>query len=185
MIYLGLLCPVMGCIKVDFNKGEHIVYGSSGVCCIEDIKNIRFSHERAARQYYVLQPIGSQGSKIYIPVDSNSLNDKMRYVLSKDEIDNILQDVKDKEIIWQEDKKVRSEDFKRILKDKNQQEMLLMVSCIYLKKQELKSIGKKLNTTDEILLKEAERCINQEFSFSLNLPTGQVGGYIQSKLGMN
>ena len=57
-----------------------------------------------------------------------------------------------------------------------------MVSCIYLKKQELIACKKKLNSSDEEILKEAEHYIDEEFAFSLNIPAEQIGPYIQDKL---
>ena len=48
-----------------FSKGETVVYGGSGVCEIDDIKDVRFYHERP-QKYYILKPLfvnqGSPGS---------------------------------------------------------------------------------------------------------------------------
>lgn len=167
-----------------FAKGKYIVYGNAGVCYIEDIRMIQFDSEQIERMYYVLQPISRQSSTLYIPTDNERLNKKMRYVLTKEEIDEILQDVCQQELMWEEDKKVRQERNKQVLQEKDQEKMLLLVSCIYLKKQELEENGKKMNTTDENVLRELEHYINEEFAFSLHLPVGQVGEYIREHLGV-
>ena len=167
-----------------FQKDEYVVYSNAGVCHIKDIKSMKFPTEDMARTYYILQPIGNEASIFYIPVDKENLNGKLRKVLTKIEIDTILEGIKGKECDWENDKRKRTEDFKQILKNKNHQEMLLMASCIYLKKQELTARGKKLHSSDEEILKKAEHYIDEEFAFSLNLPTGQIGSYIQNKLGI-
>ncbi|MDO4344647.1 MAG: CarD family transcriptional regulator [Eubacteriales bacterium] len=169
-------------MEIDFCKGGYVVYGSAGVCYIEDIRNMRFPSERGERCYYILRPVRNASSTLYVPVDNEKLREKMRHVLTKEEIDAILEENRDKEIQWQSDKKKREEEFRKILKERNQKEMLLLVSCIYLKKRELISAGKKLNYTDEGILQEAERCIDDEFSFALRLPAGGVGAYIRERL---
>ena len=168
-----------------FQKGEYVVYSNAGVCHVEDIKRMKFSAQDEEQTYYILQPIGNAASTLYIPLDNEKLNAKLRKVLTRDEIDHILAEIKEKELHWEEDKKKRAEKFKEILKEKEQKKMLLLVSCIYLKKQELLSCGKKLNFTDEGVLQEAERYIDEEFAFSLDIPIGQVGIYIQDKLGID
>ena len=102
--------------------------------------------------------------------------------MSKEEIDTILDNVRTQYIIWPDDRRIRMERFKEILYAKNQQDMLMLASCIYTKKKELAACGKKLSSSDEMILKETERFVNEEFSFSLKLSTGQVAAYIQEHL---
>ena len=119
---------------------------------------------------------------VYVPVDNEKLTKKMRRIMSKEEIDTILDNVRTQCIIWQDDRRRRMEQFKEILSAKNQQDMLLLASCIYTKKKELSALGKKLSASDEMILKETERFVNEEFAFSLKLSAGQAAEYIQEKL---
>ncbi|MBP3702487.1 MAG: hypothetical protein J6I65_01755 [Lachnospiraceae bacterium] len=169
-------------MKKEFEKGDHVVYGNSGVCYIEDVKEIKFDFNPAKRTYFILRPLHNPASVTYVPVDNEKLKKKMRYILSKEEIEEVLKNAEHRKIAWVEDKKKREEIFKKVLQEKNQEDMILLVSCIYMKREELIETGKKLNATDEAILKEAERFINDEFSFSLKLSAGQVGEYIQRKL---
>ena len=169
-------------MATEFQKGEYVVYDNAGVCCIADITKMKFSYERVERLYYILRPINNQASTVYVPVDNEKQVQKMRYVFTKEEIDKILYSTKDECLVWNEDKKQRSEEFKKILSEKDQRQMLLLASCIYLKREELIEKGKKLSNADEQVLKEAERFINEEFAFSLQLSEGDTAQYIQSKL---
>ena len=168
----------------DFKKSEHIVYDNAGVCLIEEIATMKFKYWDNERLCYILRPIGNRTSVVYVPVDNEKLTKKMRHVMSKHEIDSILDRTRSRSIIWPEDRRQRSEEFRQILSEKNQQNMLLLASCIYTKKQELVAAGKKLSSSDEMILKETERFVNEEFAFSLNLSTKQVSEYIQEKLGL-
>lgn len=171
-----------GEMMANFEKSDHIVYDNAGVCFIEDITAKKFDYWDNKRICYVLRPIGNPGSFVYVPVDNEKLTKKMRRIMSKEEIDTILDNVRTQYIIWPDDRRIRMERFKEILYAKNQQDMLMLASCIYTKKKELAACGKKLSSSDEMILKETERFVNEEFSFSLKLSTGQVAAYIQEHL---
>lgn len=132
--------------------------------------------------YYILRPVGNHSSTLYVPMDNEKLIAKMRDVLTKQQIDDMLSGIRDKVIDWQSDKKKRAEEFKQIMRDKNQEELLTLVGCIYMKKQELLAAGKKLNFTDENILQEAEKYIYEEFAFALNIPVCDVSDYIQQNI---
>ncbi len=165
-----------------YKKGDYIRYSSSGVCLIEDIKKLDYTRSKNEQDFYVLKPVGASSSTIYVPVANENLTSKMRYILKKDEIDKLIQSVKKDEILWIEDRKARTENFKDILKRCDPQELLKLVSCIYLKKNEFADSGKKLTATDDSVLTQAEAMIENEFSFVLNLSGAQVGEYIREKL---
>lgn len=166
----------------NYSKGAYIVYGKAGVCCIDDICEMKFGTEKNERTYYILRPLGNSASTLYVPVENEILTSRMREVMTKQQIDDLLGKVRDRVIKWESDKKKRAEEFKRILREKNQEELMMMVGCIYLRKQELLSNGKKLNFTDEGFLQEAEKYIHEEFAFALDIPACEVSTYIQEKI---
>ena len=51
-----------------YQAGDYIVYGTSGVCRVDEIKPSPFEGEEG-RQYYTLTPVTGTET-IYIPVDS-------------------------------------------------------------------------------------------------------------------
>ena len=64
-----------------FEKGEYIIYGSNGVCEVQDYMNA--AGETDNRTYYVLAPMRSKGSTIFSPVDNQKV--LMRKVMTKEE----------------------------------------------------------------------------------------------------
>ena len=132
--------------------------------------------------YYILKPMKNDESTIYIPADNETLVGKLRRVMTKDEIDSLLLGMRDKEIEWNNDRRSRMEQFRTILVDGVTQKLLLMIRCIYMKKRELTEQGRKLSTTDENILKSAEKLVEDEFSYVLDIPQSEVGRYIRNLL---
>mgnify|MGYP002583101829 FL=1 len=168
-----------------FSRGDYVVYGTSGICMIEDIRLMKFAMDSEKSTYYVLKPESSDSSVVYVPAKNEKLMSKMREVMTKDEIDSLLLGMKDKEIGWEKDRRIRSEIFHDILVKGVTQKLLLMIRCLYMKKRELIPLGKKLPTTDENTLKSAEKLVEEEFSHVLGIPGTEVSGYIRSLLNVS
>lgn len=162
--------------------GEYVVYGTNGVCMVEDIKMMRFALDTEKNPYCILKPAGNESSTIYVPLNNEKLMSKVRPVMTKEEIDSLLLGMRDKEIVWDGDRRNRTERFHDILLNGVTQKLLLMIRCIYMKKQELMSVGKSLSTTDDNTLKSAEKLVEEEFSHALDIPRDDVSGYIRSLL---
>lgn len=165
-----------------FNKGEHVLYSKTGVCLIDDIRTCEFLNKD--QLYYILKPVSSKGSTVYVPVDS-ALTDDMHPIVTVEEIDTLLTASKDKEIKWIEPKGDRAEYFNSIISESDRQKLILLIRCIYMKKQEKQLEKKHLSATDDAILKTAEKLIDEEFSFAIGCSESKVGEYIRAKLGMN
>ena len=95
------------------NINDTILYGSEGVCTVVDIVERDFGGK--AMQYYVLKPVYNNSSTIYVPVHNEALTAKMRRILSKEEIYDIIQAMPGEESMWIEDENERKEKYKEIL----------------------------------------------------------------------
>ena len=168
-----------------FSKGDYVVYGTSGVCVIEDIKLMKFALDSEKSPYYVLKPESNESSVVYVPAGNEKLMAKMREVMTKSEIDDLLLGMRDKEITWEKDRRSRSEMFHEILVKGVTQKLLLMIRCIYLKKRELLPLGKRLPATDENTLRSAEKLVEEEFSHVLGIPVSDVSEYIRNLLNVS
>lgn len=165
-----------------FAVNDYVIYGKSGLCFIKEIKAVRMANTK--EEYYVLNSVNGNQVTIYVPCNNENLVSKMRRPMTKEEIDNILSDAKGHEIKWIDNNNERSEYFKKITDSDNYRDWVLLVSCIYLKKQEKLASGKHLSTHDENTLKLVEKLIQDEFCYSLNLDKTQVSQYIQEKLNI-
>ena len=98
------------------HANEYVSYGTQGICQIEAIRSIQFEGCSDAREYYVLHPIAQAQSSIFVPVNNPRLTGRMRPVLSPEDIEQILSNIKGQRLAWIKDRKQRTELFNRILK---------------------------------------------------------------------
>ena len=79
-----------------FFKGDTIVYATTGVCVIDDIREQACTGE--VHTYYVLQPVFDSSSKVFAPVGSSE--QKMRAVLTAGEADELVRTLPDAPAEW-------------------------------------------------------------------------------------
>lgn len=163
-----------------FNINDTILYGSHGICRIDDITEQKFG--RDINKYYILHPIHNASSTIYVPVDNEKLTSKMRRILSKDEIYDLIKTMPGTTTEWIENKNERNEYFRSIIASGNRGEIIKLIKDIYQHREDLKSVGKKLNASDEQFFKEAEKVLYDEFALVLNIRYDQVLPFITQQI---
>lgn len=163
-----------------FNINDTILYGSHGICTIDDITEQKFGHE--TNKYYVLRPANNVSSTIYVPLNNKKLTAKMRRILSVDEIYELIKEMPDATTEWIENKNERNERFRSILASGDRREIIKLIKVIHQHKEELKLIGKKLHASDEQFFKEAEKIIYEEFALVLNIRYDQVLPFITQQI---
>lgn len=161
--------------------GDYVIYGTMGICKVESLSPLKFHGSSNEQQYYTLVPRYHKDAKIYVPADNKELVGRMRPILSQDEIDRIIVSAKDASIPWDPNHKIRAEQYHDILLRRDERELLLLISCLYLRS---KQTAKGLTAGDARILKAAEDIIQEEFAFSLHIQPQEVGNYIKNKLGI-
>lgn len=162
--------------------GDLVIYGTSGLCEVEELKEMKLPYDEAPQEYYLLRPRSKNKSVIYIPSKNETLVAKMRPLLTKQEIDDILHGVRDREMEWNPDRAQRHAAFRAVMARRDQEEMLLMVRSIYAHRKALAAVGKRLPTADEEILQSSEKLLGQEFGHSLGIAPEEVEPYIDSVL---
>lgn len=162
-----------------YQKNDHVNYGVHGICRIDDIRKMSLNPTAGEQLYYILKPVSQESSTIYIPVTNEKLVERMRPVLSKEQIDEIICSVKDQKMEWIDDRKKRLAQFQEILSKRDERELLLLASCLYMKSE---TSEKGLSNGEREMLKKVENIITHEFAFSLNLSNGSIAGYIREQL---
>ena len=69
-----------------------------------------------------------------------------------------------------------------LLARRDQEEMLLMLRCIYARRRSLKKAGKHLPGMDDDIMHSCEKLLTQEFSLCLQIPPEEVGEYLHNAL---
>lgn len=165
-----------------FAVGEHVIYGANGICTVEDIVLQSPVAGAPACRYYILRQMENKGLTISVPTQSETLLKRMRRVFTKTEIDALLSGAYGREQTWIDDKRERADAFRLILSGGITEELILMIRCIYLRRQMLAKHSKKLNVSDENTLKSAEKLVREEFAYALGIEPDAVGRYIRNAL---
>ena len=163
-----------------YSVGEHVVYGTHGVCCISEITTMQFGLEN--KEYYVLSPVSDPRSTIFVPVDNESLLSQMRHVLTKEEIDDMLSAIVPGSQCWIASDSERKEYCQATLKSGDCRAILKMIDMLYIHQVEMREKKKHFHVTDERFLREAEKLLHDEFSFVLGIPRTDVISYIGEKV---
>ena len=157
------------------------MYGTNGICTVENIQKMMFPYETTEKTYYVLNPLGVRNSTLFVPEDNELLMSKIRPLLTKAEIDAAISENSGEGEKWIEDKNPRFAYFNTIIRAADPVKLLSVIKCIYRRKKEIEGTQKKLSSADENVLLTAEKLVRGEFAYSLGIAEGEVADYILSK----
>lgn len=165
-----------------FAVNDIILYGLNGACKITDITKREIGGRTV--EYYVLRPIYSNASTIFVPTNNENLTSRMRQVLSAAEIHALIQSMPQEKSVWIEDENQRREAYKEILSNGDRQELIRLIKALYLHQKELQQIGRRLHISDERFLKDAERLLYDEFALVLSIKPEQVLPFIMEQIDL-
>ncbi len=163
-----------------FKIDDIVTYGINGVCKVVAIEEKNLMGMK--KGYLVLKPLNGDKSTFYVPVDNESLLNKMRKLLSEDEINQLIDSMPNENVLWIENERERKECYKKVIADGNHSELIRMIKAIHFEKISREEKGKKLHISDERFLKEAEKILYEEFQYVLNLSEKDVMSYIFARI---
>ena len=167
---------------MSFSKGETVVYGGSGVCEIDDIKDVRFYHERP-QKYYILKPLFvNQAQVVYVPFNNEKLTSKIKPVISKKEALDLIHGITESSVEWVEDRNARKELFNGLMSSGDRKDIVDVISTITARRKMLEDEGKSLNQQDEKILTDATRRMNAEFAVALGMDPKEIPEFIEVEL---
>ncbi|MDR1965962.1 MAG: CarD family transcriptional regulator [Synergistaceae bacterium] len=167
---------------MDYRIGDLIVYGgSSFVCRITDITRLDLPNVDKERLYYVLKPL-HQDCVIYNPADNENM--LMRHVITKKDAENIIDMVRNEAPEPYQGSEIRqiAEHCKSILNTRDCAKLMELTMSIHSKKQFLLEHSRKLNTQEEMFMRQAEDMLFGELSVALDIPREQVKSYIARRI---
>lgn len=163
-----------------FQKGDRVIYGIHGVCEIVELEQRIV--DRKTVEYYVLEPINQAQSRFYVPTENPVAVGKLRKVLTKQELDRLLQSELEEDI-WIEDENRRKQAYRELIVSGDRASLIAMVRALHKHREAQALVGKKLHLCDENFLRDAERILGGEFSLVLDISPDEVGKYIESHIG--
>ena len=165
-----------------FQPGELLVYGTTGVCRVEEITAPDFTRADRGRRYYLLRPLYQDGV-IYAPVDSGKV--PIRPVISRGEAEALIDLIPSirAEACHAPTMQALAQHYQSAVRSHNCRELLELTMSIYLKRRQAEAQKRRLGMVDERYMKQAERLLYGELSAALDIPYEEVQPYIARRVG--
>lgn len=160
-----------------FKINDYIMYGTTGVCQIMDIKSEQFLTDEP-QDYYILNPIYTEHTTIMIPVESQK---SVRRLHSKEEVKTFIEQTLSNELFWIEDVRERNLVFRSMLNKMDCESLITLIRSIYHHKKEA-TTTKKINKNDEDVMKLAKKLLHEEFAMILGIEPEEVNDYILERV---
>ncbi|MBR6950402.1 MAG: CarD family transcriptional regulator [Oscillospiraceae bacterium] len=163
-----------------FHVGEVVLYGAEGVFRVDEISPKKIG--KAVTEYYVLRSLYRASNVMYIPVGHGGLEEKMYPVMSRQEIDDLIERIPSACVRWVENENERKLRFKEILSCGDRLAVAGLIRTLYEHRINQEKTGKKMHLSDERFLKDAERLLYDEIAHVMEIEPNQVASYIGDRL---
>ncbi len=164
-----------------YQIGDLILYSSTGVCEITDIKTLEDAGTEKDRLYYILKPL-YQECVISTPVDQPKVF--MRPIITKQEAERLIDRIPTMQAEAYHNRILHqlAEHYEASLKSHDCADLIELTMSIHEKKQSLQQQKRKCSVLDERFLKRAEELLFGELSAALDIPIEHVSGYIAQRV---
>ena len=163
-----------------YEIGEKVLYGVHGICRISDTEERIV--DRVKRQYLVLEPVDQAGAKFYVPTHNAAALAKLRPLLSREALEELLRSEEVRQDAWIADENARKQSYRELINSGDRVALIRMVGSLHRHKQEQIEAGRKFHQSDENFLRDAEKMLDSEFALVLQMPRESVGDYVRSIL---
>lgn len=151
-----------------YNVGDYIVYRKD-VCKIINNKNFN------GIDYYILEPIDDNSLKVDVPVDNRC--DYMRHLISKKEIDIIINNIPNIYIIDINDKSIENV-YKNLMSSGKHEDLIKIIKTTYLRNQKRIESNRKVSDKDTNYFNQTEKYLYNEFSIVLGMSYEATKQYV-------
>ncbi len=164
-----------------FETGTYIVCGQHGVCRVEGVGKLQLTEASGDKEYYTLSKVYSRGGVLYVPADSEKI--VMRPVISKEEAEELIEHMREIDLLQIDNEKRKEEIFKQAFRTCDSREWVKVIKTLYERKKDRLAKGKKVTASDERFLRTAEDNLFGELAISLDIEKNDVEQYIMDKIG--
>ena len=165
-----------------FEVGEHIVYGTSGICRVEDICASPYD-KNDTRTYYLLIPVHNpMASTIYTPVDNERV--PMRRLMTREEIDALILSMPGIGLVQVPVEKQRREIYRTTVYALRPEGYVSVMKTVERRREELTAARKNFPVSDMEYGRIARHLLYSECAQVLGVSEDSIEGYIAQKLGI-
>ena len=161
-------------------QGSLVIYGIHGLCRI--VKREVMTVDRKNKEYFVLEPIKQPGASYYVPIQNPAAVAKLRPILTKQQLDELLASLEAASDSWISDENTRKQCYRELINSGDRAALISMVKSIHMHKEKQQLLGRKLHLCDENFLRDAQNLLSTEFSIVLGIEPEAVGDYIKNAI---
>lgn len=163
-----------------FEKGQWVLYGIHGVCCVIGTEKQLVNRKRT--EYLVLEPLARNESRFYLPTGNPAAMAKLKAVLTADELKALLTADEIREDVWIQEENQRKLVYRELINSGDRTALLKMVSSLYRYKEAQAAAGRKFHQCDENFLRDAEKLLASEIALVLEMPQDEARDYLRGQL---
>jgi CarD family transcriptional regulator len=163
-----------------YHGGEYVVYGVHGVCRVIGTEKQLVNRKRT--EYLVLEPLVQQESRFYLPTQNPAAMAKLKTVLSRDELHQLMDSDEIRKDCWIQEENLRKQRYRDLIGSGERTALMRMVSSLYRYKDEQTAAGRKFHQCDDNFLRDAEKLLCSEISLVLELEPEQAREYLRNHL---
>ena len=162
-----------------FSIGDYVVKPNTGICEIQEIVTMSLSGD-GEKPYYVLIPIDSAKSKMFVAVGAD--RKRIRSVMTKDEASDLMGRIPEINQMYVPSDKLREQQYKEAFKSNEAEELVKLIKGVYIRSNTRQQQGKKITSTDEKYLRQAEKALFSELTFILGETSESIQKVIMETL---
>ena len=163
-----------------YQIGDWVVYGIHGVCHIIGEEKQLVNRKRT--KYLVLEPLAQTESRFYLPIDNPAALAKLKTVLTKEELLELLSSDVVQQDIWVADENHRKQYYRELIGSGDRVSLMRMITNLYRYKQTQLDAGRKFHQSDDNFLRDAERLLSSEISLVMDLSMEEARDYLRHQL---
>lgn len=159
---------------------EFVIYGIHGVCRVMGTEKQLVNRKRS--EFLVLEPLVQSGSKYYVPTENPTSMGKLRAVLSRDALLQLMDSDEVRQDHWIQDEGHRKQKYRELIVSADRLPLMQMVSSLYRYRGMQEAAGRKFHQCDDNFLRDAERVLSSEISLVMGLTADEARAFLREHL---
>ncbi len=163
-----------------FAKGEYVICGNKGVCMVDDITTVHMEGIDSNKLFYLLKPVYSKTSTIYVAVDNKTPS--IRKILTREEALAFIDTIPSIGFLYIKDDKNGETVYKESFQKNDIVELVKIIKTSYLRGNERIKQGRKIVAVDEKYYKMACEYLFSELSVCLDIDREEIENDVLEKI---
>ena len=160
-----------------YQVGDAVLYGNNGICRIREIT--RMESCGTVDDFYVLKPVSSEATTVFVPLTSDVLLSRMHPLLSPEQMRELLGGIDDSAPIWVENENQRKILFREIMNSGDRLAIFRVYLTLRHLREEREKKGKHLRVSDERAYRETERIFFDELLLVLGWSREECSEFLE------